>query len=376
MSRFEELWEGYIAGTLKSSEVQELLGMINRGEESLEGPVYSLLDDGLLEGLAQSGEKEMILQRIMEEVHPVRIRPVYGKRIAWAAAAAILLCCMGAYIWQHRPEKKELAQDILPGGSKAVLTLINGATVMLDSSGNQSIQQGASVVQQQGGRLQYLVNRAATGSGFNTLTTPHGGQYQVILPDGTKVWLNSASSLKYPIAFTGKERTVELKGEGYFEVEKSVNQTFKVNTNNITVQVLGTHFNIMAYPDEPVINTTLEQGAVLIITGKEQQKLEAGQQAILNNATGVLTLQPADVEVELAWKDGFFEFDNMELSKVMRQLARWYNIEVIDQTNGASKKFGGRIGKELKLAEVLKALERNGAHFKVEGRKVTVLPSR
>jgi ferric-dicitrate binding protein FerR (iron transport regulator) len=210
---------------------------------------------------------------------------------------------------------------------------------------------------------------------YNIISTPRGGQYQLILPDGSKVWLNSASSLKFPTAFYGKERQVELTGEGYFEVAKNANTPFSVTVNQMKIDVLGTHFNIMAYNDEKTMNTTLLEGAVTVSDGEMEKKLIPGQQAIVNEATRQMSVGQADILKAIAWKNGLFEFDNTDLSTIMRQLARWYDIEIVYEVTPEKTALGGSISRNLSLKEVLNMLEANGInHFNIEGKKIFVLP--
>jgi ferric-dicitrate binding protein FerR (iron transport regulator) len=296
-----------------------------------------------------------------------------------AAAAAIILLLAGAYFMKTAPRTSPLASnefnkeaDIAPGTNKAVLTLANGDTVTLDNAGNQVIKQGKTLVHQQNGQLQYAADGSGDAVVYNTLTVPRGGQFNIVLPDGSHVWLNAASSLKYPTAFNGPNRTVEIQGEGYFEVAKNSKQPFFVKVNNMEVQVLGTSFDIMAYSDEKSVNTTLAAGAVNVQQGSVQQRLKPGQQAVLDPATGAITVRPVDVDQVIAWKTGFFEFDNAPLTDIMRQLSRWYDIDVTYNQTVDSRLFGGRISRSLPLSDILHMLEANGPKFLLTGRKLIV----
>lgn len=376
MTRFDTLWEGYIAGTLNGEEVKELLEMISQEEGPLQDNIHALLEDQLLEGLAVAGDKELILQRIMEQVRPAKVRRMYFKR--WAAAAVILaLLSTGAYLWfQQAPGHKlvVVSGKIAAGGDKAILTLADGAEVTLDSSGSKVMQQGNIAIHQHNGQLQYTLHGTEHSVGNNTLTTPKGGQFKVILPDGTSVWLNSASSLQYPVAFTGKERLVTLTGQAYFEVAANASQPFKVKVNDMEVQVLGTGFDIMAYGDEQAVRTTLVTGAVKVAAGRENALLKPGQQARLNKEQGTLTIKEADLSKVLAWKSGLFVFNNTDLQTIMREIARWYDVEIINEAGVGTKLYGGSISRKKDLRDVLNLLESGGTnHFKIEGRKVIIL---
>lgn len=376
MTRFDTLWEGYIAGTLNGEEVKELLEMMSQEQGPLRDNIHSLLEDQLLEGLAATGDKELILQRIMEQVRPVKIRRMYFKR--WAVAATILaLVSTGTYLWyQHTypQERPVISEEISAGSNKAILTLADGAVVTLDSVGSKVMQQGNIAIHQHNGQLQYTANGKGSSAGNNTLATPKGGQFKVILPDGTSVWLNSASSLQYPTAFTGTERVVTLTGQAYFEVAANANQPFKVKVNDMEVQVLGTDFDIMAYGDEQAVRTTLVTGAVKVAAGKEHALLKPGQQARLIKEEGTFTVKEANLSKVLAWKSGLFVFNNTDLQTIMREIARWYDVEIINEAGSSAKLYGGSISRKKDLRDVLNLLESGGTnHFKIDGRKVIIL---
>ncbi|MDO8994551.1 MAG: DUF4974 domain-containing protein, partial [Daejeonella sp.] len=211
---------------------------------------------------------------------------------------------------------------------------------------------------------------------YNTLSTPMGGQYQLSLPDGSRVWLNSGSSIRFPTAFIGKERIIELKGEAFFDIRENKKMPFIVRTNNsMDIRVLGTQFNVMAYDDEKNINTTLLEGSVQILKESGTAFLEPGQAAILNKGTGKIKVAAADIEEAVAWKNGFFIFSNENIESIMRKVSRWYNVEVDYQGNLSNKDFVGTISRDKNISEILKMLELTGAvHFRIEGRRITVMP--
>lgn len=310
---------------------------------------------------------------------PKRVIPLY--RYGWAAAAVIgVLLIAGVIIWQQRlSTQQEISQAavpvILPGSNKAVLTLADGSKLTLDSVGNRTIQQGNATVNQQGGHLLY--NAANSGSllSYNTLTTPRGGQFRLTLPDGTGVWLNAASSITYPTAFTGAERNVTVTGEVYFEVAQMANKPFMVTANHTAIQVLGTSFNINAYTDEATVNTTLLQGSIKVTAGAAGQVLQPGQQAQTTTNGSLQVLNHADTDQAIAWKNGSFNFNGKGLPEVMRQLARWYDIEVVFSGKVPVRKFGGEIQRSLPLSEVLEILQTMDVKFKIENeKKLIVLP--
>jgi ferric-dicitrate binding protein FerR (iron transport regulator) len=320
-------------------------------------------------------------QRVWTQLNPVRQKEMTIKhRSWWAAAACILLLGTGTGIFFSLQKKAPVIvhqvpaggkEDVLPGNNKATLTLGDGSIVSLDSTGNQVIQQGNTAIRQNKGALEYHTPGANAGISYNTLTTPRGGQFQVLLPDGTKVWLNAASSIRYPTAFAGNERKVEVTGEAYFEVAANATAPFRVAIGNrAAVEVLGTHFNINAYPEESSVQTTLLEGRVKV----NAALLLPGEQASLDAAGKISIKKEVDVAQVIAWKDGWFQFHLSSLPDVMRQISRWYDVEVIYQGNIPGKSFEGRIQRDLTLTQMLKILEKNQVHFKLTGRKIEVLP--
>ncbi|WP_339070955.1 FecR domain-containing protein [Chitinophaga sp. 212800008-4] len=374
MTRFNTLWEGYIAGTLTQEEVREFMTLLDKEETQLEEGIRVMLEEEEWNGLALPGEKEMILEGIAERVKPGRIRKLL-KRLT-VAAAAVFFIGAGAWYWHDhvRRDARPVAVVIKPGGSNASLTLADGSVIPLDSAGNRRVQQGSTTIQQMNGRLQYTVNSSSTHVEINTLRTPKGGQFQVVLPDGTNVWLNAASSLQYPVVFNGPERMVTLTGQAYFEVAHHAGQPFKVKVNNMVVEALGTGFDIMAYTDEATINTTLVEGAVKVSAGSENVLLKPGQQALLNGRQDAFTVKPADINKVLAWKSGLFVFNNTDLASILREVGRWYDVEIVNENNDNSKLYGGSISRKKDLRSVLRLLEADGTHhFKISGRKVILL---
>ena len=238
------------------------------------------------------------------------------------------------------------------------------------------IQQGNAQITQQGGQLRYAVLQHKTGAaGYNILATPNGGQYQLTLPDGTKVWLNSSSSLHFPTDFNTGERIVKLSGEAYFEVAKNEKMPFKVMVKGMEIAVLGTDFNVMAYADENHVATTLLTGAVKVHSSVKDVLLKPGQQALLNNSNEDISVSGGDTEGAVAWKNGYFNFSNENIRSVMRKISRWYNVEVEYQGDVTHKVLWGTISRFENISEVLRMLELTGSiHFGMQGRKITVKP--
>jgi len=298
----------------------------------------------------------------------------------WWAAAAVLVLAAGTWIVVKRTaSKQDIAvnkpvQDIAPGRNGAILTLADGSQITLDSIGNGQISnQNGSRITLQNGSLHYDDAGAATAS-INTVRTHAARQFRLVLPDGSAVWLNAASTLKYPTAFTGHDRTVEIGGEAYFEIAQDPERPFRVKIGNkATIEVLGTHFNINAYTDESSIRATLLAGSIKVNAAGGTAVLKPGQQAAiretiqLNNAVNTGQV--------IAWKDGIFNFDAMGVEEVMRQLARWYDIEVVYEKNIPDIRFYGEIGRNLSLSQVLEGLKMSGVNFRIEGKRLIVLPS-
>lgn len=332
------------------------------------------------------------------EVKPVAHRRVHFLRTAWFRYAAILLLIAGTAIylytssplWRRSPEITQTnntgqPQDIPPGGSKALLTLSDGSVIVLDSAsiGNIAQQGGTKILKVDAGSLAYQGNDLSGQTAYNTISTPRGGQYQIVLPDGSKVWLNAASSIKFPTAFTGNERVVEMTGEAYMEIAANAKQSFVVKAGGTVIQVLGTSFNVNAYEDESSVRTTLIRGsvrlsAVGISSGRPAGSviLKPGQQAdVLQGPDKKIQVQAApDMEQTLAWKNGFFIFNDVTIQAVMRQLARWYDLEVVYEGN-VDQLFHATIPRNVPISRILKALElTKSVRFKIDGRKVTVMP--
>lgn len=303
----------------------------------------------------------------------------------WSAAAVVLIAAGAALLFY--PEKKPVKnnpivqkKDIKPGGNKAILTLANGDKISLTDSNNGQIavQSSIKITKTANGEIVYEIpNGAVAGSDakpeYNTIEAPVGGQWQVILPDKSKVWLNAKSSLTYPTFFIGNERKVQLKGEAYFEIAHNEKMPFKVASKTQTVEVLGTHFDIMAYEDERITRTTLLEGSVKISGNGRWRILVPGEQARVSDA-GMRVSNEVDLEDVMAWKNGYFKF-NESLESIMRKIARWYDVQVIYADNvDPSLNFGGKISRYKNLSSALKIMELTGnVHFKIDGRRVTVM---
>lgn len=306
-------------------------------------------------------------------------------RIISVAAAILIIVSSGLYFW---PESvlnpipqiayAPVFQDVPPGGNKAVLTLADGQTIILDSAENGIIARTESfeVMKTKNGQVIYYAfernYKNALGAEFNIITTPRGGEYRVILPDGSKVWLNSASSIKFPGVFKGNTRSIELEGEAYFEIIKNPSMPFIVSSNGTNIEVLGTHFNVRAYTDEKEMKTTLLEGSVKISEGKNTELLEPGQQAVVTGAH-IKVLTDVDTEAQIAWKNGLFQFKDAGLEDVMQQAALWYDMKVSFEGKIPRRYFTGKISRNVKASEFLNMLRYTGVKFKIEGKNILVI---
>jgi transmembrane sensor len=367
------LTEKYIAGTASGEERLKLESWYNKQLISEEQP--------------DENEQIEIGERIFNNINlqidqQEKKRPTkYLYRLA-VAASLIAVLGFGWYLFNERADVKKLNKSvslIKPGGNKAFLTLADGTKINLDQALNGTIakQEGIKITKTADGQLVYTILENKSGQSklaFNTISTPAGGQYQVTLPDGTKVWLNALSSLKYPTAFIGKYRTVELTGEGYFEVAKNKNKPFKLKTSKQEISVLGTHFNVSAYADDAEIKTTLVEGGVAVknFSPLAIGLLKPGQQAVFHHSG--FEVSNVDVEEYIAWKNGFFMFNNEGIKEAMQKLARWYDVDIEYVGDFDGIYFGGSFSKNNSLQETLKILESTDKFkFKIEGRRIKIL---
>ena len=372
-------------GQLSNEEVSELEGWAN------ESPVNRawldrLSDDELLEKEIQqfrnidAAEGHARWVAYMQARRGSRVRRMAG----WSVAAAVLITA--GVVWVTRsgvkhdvvPAVTAIAPTVIaPGRNAATLTLGNGQRVLLDSAGTGAltIQGGSKLIKLDSGSLAYsTANSGSSAVVYNTLVTPRAGQFKLILPDGTQVWLNNASSLRYPSSFIGSNRTVELTGEAYFEVARNTTQPFRVKVGGLSVQVLGTEFNISDYPDEPELRTTLVQGKIKVESKVKDAVLQPGQQVVATEDGGWTTLKSVNTEEVTDWRFGLFTFDNADLHTVMRQLARWYDVDVEFRGAVPDKRVQGQMHRDLTLNQVLEILKDKDVQFTLQGRKLIVTP--
>ncbi|MES2431452.1 MAG: FecR domain-containing protein [Bacteroidota bacterium] len=277
---------------------------------------------------------------------------------------------------QDKKVETKFKNDVLPGGDKAMLTLADGSSIILNNAQNGKLaQQGNAQLIKVNGKIVYNVSKGtAKEMLYNTITTPKGGQYQVELPDGSQVWLNAVSSIRFPAEFSGNKRSVEITGEAYFEVAKNKEKPFVVKVDGSEVEVLGTHFNVNAYPEESIVKTTLLEGSIRFLSKGNVNTLKPGQQSQLSQDGKVNVFDDVNTEDVMAWKNGVFYFQGEDIHVVLRQLCRWYDVEVVYE-KPVNDRFFAEMPRNTKLSDILKALELTGkVHFQIDGKKIIVMP--
>jgi len=396
-SRIQYLFNAYFNKTATAKERDEWMDLLAQSKNDAE--VKTLLTETWSQFNSQNQlfsdkQGDEMLSNILQKEIPGTNTPDIElnknshsfKWIRIAAAAVLIIAISGIAIWlQTKKTQPQIAQStkntpqatapITAGGNKATLTLADGTSIILDSTHKgELVKQGkVKITKVNTATLAYNAeNENSEEVVYNTLSTPNGGQYQLILPDGSKVWLNASSSIHFPTVFKGKERTVTVTGEAYFEVAKNAAMPFKITVKDMVVEVLGTHFDIMAYDDENSLNTTLLEGSVKVTKGHIKKMLIPGQQSIINTA-GEINIKDADIEEVMAWKNGWFQFNAFDIKMVMRQVSRWYNVEVVYEGKIPDGHFTGIVSRDNDIFQVLKIMESGGVRFKIEGRKVIVL---
>jgi hypothetical protein len=360
-------------------------GTITDRERALLDKWYLHVAADDLEELTELGRLQTfdeVLTHLEKYVLPKsRVRRMW-LRIA-AAASILLIVSASSYYFLKKDQPPQIViqkvHEVLPGGNKAYLVLGNGKRVSLTDAKNGMIaSEGNKIIQKTAdGKIVYEdmhSNHNLNANLYNTVETPRGGQYQIVLPDGSKVWLNSASSLKYPAVFIGSDRKVELTGEAYFEVAKDKAHPFIVKTGSHEVRVLGTHFNINAYPDESQVLTTLLEGAVQIKKNSEIATLKPGEQAAVQNEGSAIKISDADTEQAIAWKNGYFIFKDESVVSIMKQVSRWYDVDVEYSSDMRDRAFGGTISRYKEITELLNNMQdTKSLHYQIKGRKVIIM---
>lgn len=382
--RYQQLAKKWLDKTITPAEQEEFAAWYNSGQDE---PVEIPVDF--------AGNEEILRQRILNKInHDIKAdntRRRFSISV-WLRFAAVILLCAGGFIGyrvcNHYKQARQLAaqnkpllkHDVLPGGNKATLTLANGKVINLNDVKNGVLaSQGQTVLKKdKDGRIIYENADGKTvdsASIFNTIDIPKGGQFQVVLSDGSKVWLNSASSLTFPTVFPKNERKVTITGEAYFEVAKNKHVPFRVITGKQTVEVLGTHFNINGYTDETSIKTTLVEGSVKVSADAQSAVLKPEEQsAISNSQAGRINITTVDTEDVLAWTTGNFQFEKAEIPLIMRQASRWYNVDIKYEGEVPHRRFTGSISRNVNLSELLKILKYTGINFRIADKTIIVTP--
>lgn len=382
---FLKLLEKYAAGTATPEEKE----FVDR--------YYQLLQDSpdVLATMPATEKQQLdqeIRSRLMEAIQAGQpATPVYQMRNSKrglirklsVAAAIIIFLGAGTYIYLLNSEMPPAstttipvvqAEKFEPGGKKAILELADGSSITLDDAadGKLARQDNTEIIKNKG-LLSYEQNNAtgAAALAYNKIATPRGGEYQVMLPDGTKAWLNADSYIKFPVVF-GKERNVEMGGEVYFEVAKDKERPFKVLVNGTIVEALGTHFNINAYVEEQTQNTTLLEGSVRVSSGSAQNILQPGEQAQVTESNSMKVVKRVNTAEVMAWRNGLFFFNKADMRSFMRQLERWYNIKVKYAGELPNLNFNGKMERNLTWEQLLRILKEMGVNYEVEGRVLTI----
>ncbi|MNJ98308.1 fec operon regulator FecR [compost metagenome] len=375
----------YRAGKASAEEVEFLHAYYNLFE--IQENVFEEMDQSS-KALLKEEIKSGLQERIAQAETPLKPKIWRFSRIAVAAAVLAVLGVSLYFISQDgiKPERKtaQLAKaivtDIAPGGNHAVLTLADGSAIKLDDQKNGLLtnQEGAVISKTKDGQIVYHYDGKAAAEVYNTISTPRGGQYQLMLADGTKVWLNAASSIRFPTVFAGKSRNVEITGEAYFEVAKNREKPFKVFSRNQEIEVLGTHFNVNTYEDEQYDETTLLEGSVKVYrlnaagSSVNAQTIMPGQVAIAAKGTVDIKVASAVDEEAIAWKNGYFKFSKADIKTIMRQVSRWYNVDVVYKGDFGKDLFGGKINRTDSVSGVLRILKLSNINTTIKGRTIII----
>lgn len=386
-SRYEELAEKWINGTITPAEAIEYAQWYNDGQDRpVEIPTSF--------AASEQDQRNRMLYRLLGGKEQATVLQLHTRILRWSAAAIFILACSaGGLLFIHQQKQKTAivkakARNIAPGHEGAILTLSNGATVILDSASNGALAQenGVEVIKKNGQLLYQSAHKKSNAIAFNTLTTPRGREFQLVLPDGSKVWLNAESSITYPTAFVGTTRNVTITGEAYFEIahvfaigekqergsmQKDGLIPFIVKANGTEVTVLGTHFDVMAYADENSLKTTLLEGSVKVTHGGKEHIIKPGQQSSIY-ADGQLQVEEVNTDEAVAWTNGKLSLENINVEALMKQISRWYDVDIEFRGAIPRGRFGGVINRNVNLVNLLGILASNGVVCTMEGKKIIV----
>lgn len=383
--QINHLLRQFESGLISKTERDELLGFVNNNSDEVIDVIVNMMileeDSSVAKSTVNSKWDTMIAEIVAVDRVPVRKVRLFSK-LKWVAAAAVVLMLSVASIFYfHKKEQLAYSSDVQPGGNKAILTLANGRKIALNDIKNGDLikEGGISISKTANGQLVYKIeetNETSDDSRMNTITTPNGGEWEIRLPDGSAVWLNSASTLKYPLNISKlKQRLVELTGEAYFEVKQDKEHPFIVKTNKQKLEVLGTHFNINSYADESVTKTTLFEGSVRVSELNDPASfglLKPGEQSVLS-ASG-FQVNAVNVDEAIAWKNGYFMFNNERQESILKKIARWYNVQ-IEYVNPEAKDvmYYGTVSRFEKISKVLRKFEQTGeVRYDIKNNKVLV----
>ncbi len=393
----------YYKGGLNASETLQLENWLSASRRNRDF-FYSLEEGSTVFNILGENERDektnvqqLIFEKICSKINKNELKPVVpfsGDRIRsyrhlwkYAAAIAVLITGLIAFWFMALPADKQadhtlseepsvVTHDIMPGSDKAVLTLSDGQTISLDPNSAQIINENGSEIRNSNGELHYTKSGVSV---INKIATQKGGQFKIVLSDGTRVWLNAASSIIYPTFFNSKVREVTVSGEVYFEVAKNKKMPFIVKVpGGAKIEVLGTSFNVNVYDDEASQVTTLVEGSIRMTNGNEKALVAPGQQAMLMKdlSAGTKTFRVTDANMEqaLAWRTNFFVFNKADLQTVMRQLSRWYDLDIIYNKNIPQRSFQGKIPRDIALSQVLNALAKMEVNFEIKNKTLIVSP--
>lgn len=382
--RITTLFSKYMDSSASEAERLELSALsLEAGNRDLIQELERAYWEKMKEGGEDLSEQEIEkLLTAIGQTNPTKIRVVTLKRIAVAASIFFAVCLGGYFMFFNKGGKKSeeivttTPKDVkAPATNRATITLPDGSIIYLDSANNGKLTQQSNVTVTKTADGQIVYSGKATEVVYNTLSNPRGSKIiDMQLSDGSRVWLNAGSSVTYPIAFTGNDRKVTITGEAYFEIVHDQSKPFYVSKGDMSVQVLGTHFNVNAYDDEPVIKVTLLEGSVKVYNDQSSLFIKPNQQAVVANNVTISLNTNVNVEQVMAWKNGKFSFRNTDMKAILREVMRWYDVDVMYDGNVSNRYFTADISREKSLASLLKIFELSNIRFKIEGNKLTVLP--
>ena len=391
--RFNDLLNRYLRDSLNEKELDELLCIMRGGKNSelLRQAADEAFRKREFSGLTDSINYDKLFRKLMEATGNAKKQPLRQYReeksspsrripliLRYAAAAAILIMVAIGILWISDERTATIVQtvtDLAPGSNRAMLTLGDGSTILLDSAGIGQLaeQAGTRVMKVDDGSLAYnSEERRKAEILYNTITTPRAGQYELVLPDGSHVWLNAESSIRFPVFFSGGFRVVEITGEAYFEVAENREMPFRVSSGNTTVEVLGTSFNVRAYADEASVNTTLIEGSVQVSSPVNLTTIVPGQQARISSQGSISVENNVDIEEIISWKNGLFIFNSATIDQIMSQVSRWYDVEIQYEGEKSNKTFSGMVSRKSNVSQILKIMEGAGVNFTISEESIKV----